>query len=554
MSLYSNSVKDAAASFMKQLTFREKIGQMVQFNSGILKRLRESMTDEQIARKYPFGSCFSGDDVINLIKGSGSERKGLEYFQSAGKIPLMIAGDLEKGTGGESLPDLIVLGATRDPKLAYQYGKVVGQRIRTYGFQWIFSPVSDIVLNWLSPAIAGRALGSDPDTVAELAAQIIRGMQDQGVCATAKHFPGDGIDFRNQHLGPALDDISREEWENTFGKVYRKVIAAGVRSIMAGHIGLTWADDRCLPATLSEKLCTGLLRDELKFEGVLVSDALIMSGFVSFRNPRKRLIAAINAGIDVLLWPEPEVFDVVERAVEAGDIPEKRIEESARRVLEMKIACGVLGDEPVPEVRDPGEEYALTAREIAEKGTVLVSDRNHFLPLDARKDKNILVAVADNRKDLSETELKKDPRFDHIVKELEARGAKLTVKAGLNCLSIASAESHGIQYDAILVLFPAQPFYSYLVSGFAREMVWMMSNFRHTKVIAVSLSSPYVITENPNTPAAVINACSCAPASQRAAVKLMYGEIRANTQPPQDLLLETRAQESWAKIHYRSAE
>ena len=554
MSLYKKTIQDAAASFMKQLTFREKIGQMVQFNTNILKRLRETMTDEQIAVKYPFGSCFSGDDVINLVKGSCSERKGLEVFQSAGKIPLMIAGDLEKGTGGESLPDLIVLGATRDPDLAYRYGKVVGQRIRAHGFHWIFSPVSDIVLNWLSPAIAGRALGSDPDLVAELSSQIIRGMQDQGVCATAKHFPGDGIDFRNQHLGPALDDISKEEWESTFGKVYRKVIAAGVRSIMAGHIGLPCADESCLPATLSKKLSTELLRGELNFEGVLVSDALIMSGFVSFQDPRKRLIAAIDAGIDVLLWPEPEVFDVIEKAVEAGDIPEERIEESARRVLEMKVACGVLGNEPVPEVRDPGEAYDLTAKEIAEKGTVLVSDRNHFLPLDARKDKNILVAVSDDRKDLPEAELKKDPRIVHIVKELEARGAKLTVKAGLNCLYIADAESHGIQYDAILVLFPAQPFYSYLISGFAREMVWMMSNFRHTKVIAVSLSSPYVITENPNTPAAVINACSCAPASQRAAVKVIYGEIQANKQPPQDLLLETRAQQSWAKVHYHTAE
>lgn len=554
MALYSSSVKDAAESCLKQLTFREKIGQMVQFNNGTLKFLRETMTDEQIAAKYPFGSCFSGDDVINLVKGEGPERSGLGVFQSAFKVPLMIAGDLEKGTGGESLPDLIVLGAARDPDLAYQFGKVVAQRIRTRGFHWTFSPVADIVLNWLSPAIAGRALGSDPDLVAELATQIIRGMQDQGVCATAKHFPGDGLDFRNQHLGPELDDMTREEWESTFGKVYRKVIASGVRSIMAGHIGLTWADDRCLPATLSEKISTNLLRDELKFEGVLVSDALIMGGFVSFRDTRKRLIAAVNAGIDVLLWPEPEVFDIVEKAVEAGDIPEKRIEESARRVLEMKAACGVLGNEPMPEAGDPGEAYDRTAKEIAEKGTVLVSDRNHFLPLDAEKDKNILVIIADNRKDIPESELRKDPRFVHVIQELETRGAKLAVKANLNCLYIANEEKHGTRYDAILVLFPVQPFYSYLVSGFSREMVWMMSNFRHTKVIAVSLSSPYVITENPNTPAAVINACSCAPASQRAAVKLIYGEIRGASQPPQDLMLETRAQESWANLHYHTAE
>jgi len=551
MTLYPQTVQDAASHYLGTLTLREKIGQMVQFNARNLKFLRDKMSDSEIMERYPFGSYFSGCDVIDLI---GQRVKGLEAVESlkaGAKIPLLICGDLENGTGGE-LPNLTTLGAARDPELAYEFGKVLAQRARWCGFHWTFGPVSDIVMNWLAPTIATRALGSDPELVALLAVQIIRGMQDQGLCATAKHFPGDGLDFRNQHIGVALDRMTRTEWDATYGKVYRSVIGAGVKAIMAGHIGLPCVDDRCFPATLSDRLCTGLLRHELGFEGVLVTDALIMSGFVSFQSYEKRMITMINSGADVMLWPETDIFDLAEKAVEAGDIPEQRIDEAAQRVLEMKFACGLLGNDQLPVPQEPGEAYELTARKIAEKGTVLVCDRNHFLPLKPESDRNLLVVVADEPERLRDQDLHHYPRVEHFLDELEKHGAKITLGSRLNCLHLVDSEFNGTEYDAVLVLFTLNPFYSGRISGETTEMIWMMSNFRHSKVIAVSLFSPYVITENPWTPAAVINTGSYCPASQRAAVKLLYGEIEANTRPPQDLLTDGRPLEEWEKIRYKS--
>ena len=553
MVLYPTPIKNAAASYLKTLTLREKIGQMVQFNSRNLKILRSRMSDEEIAERYPFGSYFSGSDVIDLIGNRIKEQDSIESLKKTVKIPLLIAGDLENGAG-EDLPNLTVVGAARDPELAYEFGKVLAQRARSCGFHWTYGPVSDIVMNWLSPTTSVRSLGSDPEMVTLLATQIIRGMQDQGLCATAKHFPGDGLDFRNQHIGRAVDMLTKAQWDATFGKVYRSVIAAGVKAIMAGHIGLPCVDDRGFPATLSDRLCTGLLRRELGFEGVLVTDALIMSGFVSFQSYEKRMITMINSGADVMLWPETDIFDLVEKAVDAGDISEKRLDEAAQRVLEMKFACGLLGNDQLPAPKDPGETYSLTARKIAEKGTVLVCDRNHFLPLDQKKDRNLLVVVADEPERLQDQDLRKYPRVVHFLDQLEAHGARITLKSKLNCLYLADAESHDEKYDAVLVLFTLNPFYSGRISGETTEMVWMMSNFRNSKVIAISLFSPYLITENPWTPAAVINTGSYCPASQRAAAKLIYGEIEANTRPPQDLLTDDHPLEEWDKIHYKSAE
>ena len=552
MVLYPTPIKNAAASYLKTLTLREKIGQMVQFNSRNLKILRSRMSDEEIAERYPFGSYFSGSDVIDLIGNRIKEQDSIESLKKTVKIPLLIAGDLENGAG-EDLPNLTVVGAARDPELAYEFGKVLAQRARSCGFHWTYGPVSDIVMNWLSPTTSVRSLGSDPEMVTLLATQIIRGMQDQGLCATAKHFPGDGQDFRNQHIGRAVDMLTKAQWDATFGKVYRSVIAAGVKAIMAGHIGLPCVDDRGFPATLSDRLCIGLLRRELGFEGVLVTDALIMSGFVSFQSYEKRMITMINSGADVMLWPETDIFDLVEKAVDVGDISEKRLDEAAQRVLEMKFACGLLGDNQLPAPKDPGEAYSLTARKIAEKGTVLVCDRNHFLPLDQKKDRNLLVVVADEPERLRDQDLRAYPRVVHFLDQLEAHGARITLKTKLNCLYLTDAESNDEKYDAVLVFFTLNPFYSGRISGETTEMVWMMSNFRNSKVIAISLFSPYLITENPWTPAAVINTGSYCPASQRAAVKLIYGEIEANTRPPQDLLMDDHPLEEWDKIQYKSA-
>lgn len=547
MNLYSDAVKAQAKQVLDTLTLREKIGQMVQFNVRNVKNLTEKYSYSEIAERFPFGSFFSGIDVIGLV---GKRLRGidsLENYNKVAKIPLIVSGDLENGGGGEPLPPQIVLAAADDPELAYNFGRVIAQRGRSTGFHWTFAPVVDVILSWLAPAVGVRALGADPEKVAVLAENIVKGMQDHGLCATAKHFPGDGFDVRNQHLGVAVDEMSRDEWEKSFGKVYRRVIDAGVRSIMAGHIALPCVDPRRFPAVLSEKISTDLLRNELGFDGVLVSDALIMSGFVSFRSYEKRMIAQINAGIDVMLWPEEDIFDLLEKAVEWGDIPAERIDESARRQLEMKVASGVIGGNAM-KIED-ASDYDDIGRQIAEKGTVLVRDRKKVLPLDQGKVKKVMVYIADF--DEKAEPNPEDKRYKIILDGLKAHGAEVVLKSKGNCLDIFDFERNGGQYDAVIFLFTQFPNYNIRICGPALEAVWMASNtIKHDPVI-VSLYSPYVVTENPAGTAAVINACSDCPASQRAVVKLLYGEIPFKGKSPVPLYADDSAQDEWEKISYK---
>ncbi len=551
MKLYNDQVRAIAQSALDGLSLRQKIGQMVQFNVRNVRMLAEKYSYAEIAERFPFGSFFSGVDVINLVGNRLKGAEALQEYNQVAKIPLIVSGDLENGISADPMPPQLVLAAADDPELAYRFGRVIAQRGRATGFHWTFAPVVDVILNWLAPAIGLRALGSDPEKVATLAENIIRGMQDYGLMTTAKHFPGDGWDFRNQHLGVAVDDMSQTDWEKSFGMVYRRVIDAGVNAIMPGHIALPWKDDRNFPAVLSAPILRDLLRDELGFEGVLVSDALIMSGFVSFRSYEKRMIAQVNAGIDVMLWPEPDIFDLVEKAVEWGDIPMERIDESARRQLEMKAAAGIIGDLPVKEVAD-APDYAEVAREIAERGTVLVRDRNHALPLVAGKVKKVLVNIAGyNEKDHPDRD---DKRFKIFLDELEARGAQVELKANGNCLDLLDFELKGGRYDAVIFLFLAAPGYMNRLSGLALESVWMSSNTIKHNPIIISFYTPYVVTENPVSTAAVVNACSDCPASQRAVAKLIYGEIPFQGKSPVPLLADDRAQDEWAKITYRCLE
>lgn len=186
-----------------------------------------------------------------------------------------------------AFPPLLALAAADDEALAYEYGKYTALEGRAAGFTWALAPGMDLLLNWLNPVITTRCLGDNPERAAKLASAIIRGMQDHGLAACAKHFPGDGVDFRDQHIITTVNDLSEAEWLTTYGEVTSRVIAAGVLSVMTGHIALPWAEsagrtEAPVPATVSAAVTNGLLRERLGFDGVVISDALDMGGFLSW--------------------------------------------------------------------------------------------------------------------------------------------------------------------------------------------------------------------------------------------------------------------------------
>ena len=209
------------------------------------------------------------------------------------------------------MPYMMALGATKNEQLAYDYGKATALEARYIGANWTFSPVCDLNINKRNPLINVRGLTDDANLGCKMLSNIIKGMQENGIAACAKHFPGDGVDYRDQHITTTCNSLSMEEWWSTFGKTYKAFIDSGVKTIMAGHITLPDYPQELskkfglpLPATLNKHLITDLLKGELGFEGIVVTDALNMGGFKGwFDSQEVAELESFKAGCDMMLWP-----------------------------------------------------------------------------------------------------------------------------------------------------------------------------------------------------------------------------------------------------------
>ncbi|MCQ2379666.1 MAG: glycoside hydrolase family 3 protein [Victivallaceae bacterium] len=512
-------------AMLNGMSLREKIGQMAQYSIGKIDRSSDDSIRTFIG-KYPVGSIFSGADVANRWGGDDAEDK-VAKINRFSRIPLAVSGDLESGTKALQLPEPLALAAVHDPQTAYEYGRWIGIAGRAAGYSWSFSPESDIAFNWMSPINNHRGMGDDPELIAELAANIVRGMQQCGISACCKHFPGDGTDFRDQHIGYSANRMSRSRWFDTYGRVYRRTIAEGLHSIMVGHIALPFQDPSgtCpLPGTLSKKIVTDLLRDELGFDGVIVSDALVMGGYSRVQPYEWRMVESIKAGIDVMLWPGFDFIDIVERAVEQGEITEKRIDESVRRILGMKFKEGVLGEPvPVPESSlADGEKFAV---EVAERGTALVRNLDGVLPF--KSPRRMLAWFAVEKPD----DVEKD--YSTLISGLRSRCDELVVKSNGNCLELLAMEDAGERFDAVVFFFdvkikitePCRP------HGSQAECIWTLANTAKHRPVVVGLNSPYLLMENP-TFRTLVNAHSGGKAVMETLPKLLFGEVPFSAKSP----------------------
>lgn len=526
---------------MQSLTLREKVGQTVQEVCGADLCQNEERAMEYF-QKYPLGSLFCGGEIIKGA-GNGADviRERVALCQRSSRIPLLVAGDLEHGAGAAvqgltKFPHPLALGATNDASLAYELGKFTALEGRHAGFNWTYSPVIDLAQNWMNPIVANRSLGDRPRPVSRLALAVIRGLQDHGMAACAKHFPGDGVDFRDQHLVTSINSLSEKKWWANHGAVFQSVIDAGVQTIMAGHIALPWFEPfpknqlRPRPATVSFQLLTALLRRRMGFEGVIVSDALIMAGYTGWADRQTRLIESFNAGIDVMLWPGTDYFEMIERALDDGRVSMQRIEESARRVLRLKAQLGLHEAASVQESRSAISELSVEIRSaaqsaaarIAEQSVTLVRNRAALLPLDPAKTKRVLLHKA------VPTEL--NPRaLEHLEKMVDlirARGIEVTVLQNGNCLDIEKLEKAGQHWDAYLVVYSLQCHQlknTIRPTGPMGEVIWTQQNTLHLKPITISLGTPFLQYEMPFLDT-LINAYSPSETVIEALVKALFGE------------------------------
>lgn len=385
-------VEETAASMSKH----EKICQL--FADPLMGMSREELVD--FLDRYPLG----GIPFRAQLFGNEETQDIMAELQERSKVPYLYAGNFESGPNG-ALPGgtLVASGAqiraTRDPEFAYELGRIIGEEGSAVGYNWSFGPVGDILLNWRNSLINTRAFGNDAEFVSACVEAYNRGCMEHGIVPCLKHFPGDGWEERDQHLAIGNNGLSCEEWDCTFGKIYRNSIANGVLSIMVAHFTLPsyqrklnpqLRDEDMQPACLSKELVDGLLRGELGFNGLVVTDQTKMMGYYGM----SRLEAvpwSIACGCDIVLGINDmeEDYEAMKVGIESGVISEERLQDALYRILACKAAIG-LHKRKAENRFHPGkealscigcEEHMSVARKAAAKAVTLVKNTKGQLPL-----------------------------------------------------------------------------------------------------------------------------------------------------------------------------
>ncbi|MFF0185933.1 glycoside hydrolase family 3 protein [Streptomyces sp. NPDC005244] len=414
----------ALRAIVSRMTLEEKVGQLFVMRvyghsatapdqADIDANLAEIgvRTAEELIAKYRVGGIIYFAWAHNTrdphqIAGlsNGIQRASLDQPRG---LPMLISTDQEHGIVARVgkpatlFPGAMALGAGGSRADARTVGTISGAELRAIGINQDYSTDADVNVNPANPVIGVRSFGADPDAVAGLVAAEVKGYQSSAVAATAKHFPGHGDTAVDSHFGFPVITHSREVWEKLDAVPFRAAIRAGIDSIMTAHIMVPALDDAGDPATLSHPILTGILRGELGYDGVVVTDALGMEGVRTKYGDDRVPVLALKAGVDQLLNP-PDLhvaWNAVLDAVRGGELTEARLDESILRVLRLKAKLGLLND---PYVKDAAVDRVVgtpahlrAADRIAERTTTLLVNKEKLLPLSRRRTPKLLVVGAD---------------------------------------------------------------------------------------------------------------------------------------------------------------
>jgi beta-glucosidase-like glycosyl hydrolase/CubicO group peptidase (beta-lactamase class C family) len=530
---------------LKKMTLREKLGQMLMpYYFGVFTSA-ESADYKDLLHQVEQNHV--GGFILGTQRGPlGIERSQVyptavltNDLQRHAKTPLLIGADFESGTGmrideGTSFPSAMAVGAANDPRAAYTIGKVTALEARAAGVRWIFAPDADVNNNPDNPIINIRSFGEDPQQVAEYVSQFIRGVQENGCLAAAKHFPGHGNVSVDSHLSLATVPGDRKELESTELVPFRAAIAAGAASVMPGHLNVpAYESDPTLPATISRNILTGLLRDELKFKGLIVTDAMDMGGVTSLYAPGDAAVRAVEAGADVLLMPPvPDAaMASLEAAVKSGRIPSSRIDESVRRILQAKSRLGLDKDRLV-DVEHLNEkfakpEYAAQAQAIADRGVTLLRDASHLLPLDATHPIRVLLVSLSADADPYPGETI-EPEIRWRVDSLKALRAD-TQFSTASALKLPPPETYDVAIAALFVRVADRKGNV----GLPDDQRALVNQILATgkPVVVMSFGSPYLIEHFPDSKTWLAE-FSTNDVSQRATVRALFGQVATEGQIP----------------------
>ena len=533
---------------LASMSLDEKVGQLIIPATIGMFLAQDSETFQQVKRdvtEFHVGGYHMLGEVNNLHEPVDVALL-INHLQELAKVPLWITADFEGGVGlrfigATRLPRAMAMGATGNSDFAYQAGRITAEEARALGVQVNFYPVVDVNNNARNPIINIRSFGGDPKQVGVMARAYICGSQEHGVMATAKHFPGHGDTSTDSHLELPVVDVNRARLNSIELPPFQAAVDEGVGGVMSAHIALPQIETGKLPATLSPKMLTGVLRDELKFSGVIFTDALNMQGVAAHYPNGEAAVRAIKAGADVLLYPPSveQAFTAVKRAVQSGEIKETRIDESVRRILSAKARLGLDRNRVV----DIGSidkalgttEHQRTAQQIIENAITLVRDSRNVLPLKLTPQQKVLfITMVDNSDGWRDGVpgsaffaglLKRHPNSSHVYVTDKTAPAEFEVIKKLAAFS-----------DTVIV------------NGFIRVAAFKgsidisegeINLLKHLSTIKqpfafVLYGSPYLLSFVPELPTYVL-AYEYYPAAEEASLKAVLGEIEFKGRLPIEL-------------------
>jgi beta-N-acetylhexosaminidase len=370
----------------------------------------ENVLTEVVTKFKPAGMMFR--------PGAGADvQRTHRFLQSLSQIPMLFAANLETGGTGIASDGTLYgtqmqVAATDDVNSAYTLGLIAGREGRAVGCNWAFAPVIDIDYNFRNPITNTRTYGSDPKRVLRMGRGYMKGIHESGLAVSIKHFPGDGVDERDQHLLTTINSLSPEEWDKSYGMIYKALIDEGAQTVMIGHIMLPeyqkklrpeLKDEEIMPATLAPELLQTLLRGKLGFNGMIVTDATSMAGFTMAMKREDAVPYSIAAGCDMFLFnlDYAEDYEFMIKGIERGILSMERVDEALTRILALKAALklheqkenGTLvpGEEALSVLRC--EEHETWAKECADKAITLVKNKEDLLPISPANYRRVLLHV-----------------------------------------------------------------------------------------------------------------------------------------------------------------
>lgn len=532
-------LKDEAISWVQEtisgMSLEEKIWQL--FCPIVF------MNEENALKNFITNKKVGG---ILYREGEGAEiRNCHKVLQDNSKIPLLLTSNLEQGGTGSAVEGTfygkqLAIGATNNSKRAYELGLVSAKEGAAVGVNLAFAPVVDVDYNFRNPITNIRTYGDNPDKVLEYGRQYVKGAWEGDVGVTIKHFPGDGVDERDQHLVISVNDMSCEEWDKTYGKIYSSLIEDGVRAVMVGHIALPSYEEKfdgkpvekIMPTSLSKNILTGLLRQQLGFNGLVMTDATPMVGFCSAMEREKAVPLSIEYGCDMFLFNKDldEDFGFMLNGYKTGLLSEERLMESLERILGFKAAMNlhtkkanntlIPSEEGLKILRC--EEHVKMAEGCADEAVTLVKDIQNLIPINPAKHKRVLLEILGDFPS-------NDRVYDHFEKLLSEEGFEITKYIpetfGAHMDNVTELKS---KYDLVMYIGNIDNASNKTVArinwhtffGSGNNMPWFVDE---VPTLFVSVGNPYHLLDAPMIKTYINGYCNT-PFIIEAAVKKILGK------------------------------